>query len=311
MRRALKVLARRNAILPLRQVVRLPGRVGALAVMPSFLGSPRVFGAKVISVFPRNSNTPFESHQGAVLLFEPKHGRLLGIIDASSVTAIRTAAVSAVATQLLAKIKTPELAILGSGTQASTHLESMLVVRGKSIRRVKVWSRNREHAKRFVRMHSGRKKGVQIEQVDEAQAAVENSDLICTTTASKTPILKGEWLSPGAHVNAVGACIPTARELDSEAIKRSRLFVDRLESAANEAGDFIIPRKEGAISDSHILGELGDLLLKRVVGRRSSDDITVFKSLGIAVEDLAAGYFVYSRAGRYKGGMEFNSERGK
>ncbi len=308
MREALKALARGDAVLPLRQVLQQPDGQGALGVMPVFLGNPELLGVKVISVFAGNQDTRYESHQGAVLLFETHNGRLLGMVDASSITAIRTAAVSGVATDVLANKDVENLAILGSGTQASTHLSSMLLVR--RARNVKVWSRNVDHAKRFASNHSNLH-GIQVEAVRTAEDAVRDSDLICTTTAAKSPILEGAWLSPGAHVNAVGASVPSYRELDTNAVSKSRFFVDRRESALNESDDFMIPRQEGVITNEHILGELGELLLGRVVGRQSVEEITVFKSLGIAVEDVAAAYHVYTKALQEKLGteVEFNSER--
>lgn len=289
----LKALARGEAILPLRPVLWLPDKRGALALMPAYLATPASLGVKVISVFPGNTNTEYDSHQGTILLFEPEYGRLLAIVDASSVTAIRTAAASGAATRALAREDAGDLAILGSGVQAKTHLETMMVAR--KIRRVRVWSRNPEHLRQFVNGASKRY-GIPIEPVSTPREAAIDADLICTTTASIEPVLQGEWLSAGAHINAVGACFPASRELDTAAVVRSRFFVDRRESAVNEAGDFLIPKQEGAIRDDHILGEIGEVLLGRVKGRTSPEDITIFKSLGIAVEDLASAQFLYLRA---------------
>jgi ornithine cyclodeaminase len=293
MEQVLMALARGEAILPLRPVLWLPEKNGALAMMPSYLMNPASLGVKVISVFPGNTATEYDSHQGVILLFEPVYGRLLAIVDASSVTAIRTAAVSGAATKILAQESAGDLAILGSGVQAATHLEAML--RSRKIRSVRVWSPNKEHLTRFVQ-HQSERHGVPIQEVGTAEQAIRNSDLICTATSSKQPVVQSNWVSPGAHINAVGACVPTARELDTATVLRSRLFVDRIESALNEAGDFLIPKKEGSISDGHILGEIGDVLLGKIKGRNSSEEITVFKSLGIAVEDLASANFLYDRA---------------
>src|SRR5262249_12184321 len=160
-----------------------------------------------------------------------------------------------------------------------THLEAMTVVR--RLRRVRVWSRHPASARAYAERESKRH-GMRVEPMASAREAVSGADLICTTTAAKEPVLQGEWLAPGAHINAVGACFPATRELDTKAVLRSRLYVDRRESALNEAGDFLIPRKEGALSDDHILGELGDVLAGTLAGRRSKEEITLFKSLGIA-----------------------------
>jgi ornithine cyclodeaminase/alanine dehydrogenase-like protein (mu-crystallin family) len=293
MAEALMAVGRGEVVLPLRQVVPLPHHLGALASMPVYAESPRGMAVKVIAVFPGNHGTAFDSHQGAVLLFEGEHGSLQAILDASEVTAIRTAAVSGVATRLLAREDAGDLSILGSGVQARTHLAAMLAVR--RIHRVRVWSPTPEKRERFAE-REGRRHGITVEAVARAREAVAEADLICTTTSSREPVLKGEWLAPGAHVNAVGSSIRSARELDTGAVMRSRLFVDRRESTLAEAGDFLFPKAEGAIGDDHIRGEIGEILLGRLRGRESDEEITLFKSLGIAVEDLAAAQLVYARA---------------
>jgi ornithine cyclodeaminase/alanine dehydrogenase-like protein (mu-crystallin family) len=293
MAEALMALARGDAILPLRPVMWLPEKVGALGMMPSYLGNLHVLGLKVITVFPGNHGTEYDSHIGAVLLFEAEHGQLLAMIDATEITAIRTAAVSGVATRLLAREDAQTLAILGSGTQARTHLAAMLEAR--NILDVCVWSRNPDHAAHFAERASQRH-SIPITAASTAQEAVTGADIICTTTSSPEPILMGDWIAPGTHINAVGSSVPFTRELDTAAIVKSRLYVDRRESTMNEAGDFLFPKKEGAITDDHILGELGELLLGRVSGRGAQDEITLFKSLGLAVEDLAAANHVYEKA---------------
>lgn len=288
-----ETLGRGEAINPLRHVMWLPERAGVLGMMPAYLGDVRAMGVKVISVFASNQGTEYESHQGPVLLFETQHGRLLAIIDAGAITAIRTAAVSGVATRLLAREDAGDLAILGSGVQAHSHLAAMLLAR--TIRRVRVWSRTPENARAFARRES-EQHGIEVEPVASAREAVAGADIICTTTAAHEPVLLGEWLAQGAHINAVGSSVPFARELDTPAVVKSRLFVDRREATLNEAGDFLIPRQEGAITDSHIQGELGEVLLGQVAGRQSAEEITLFKSLGLAVEDLASAHHVYQTA---------------
>ncbi|HZQ06903.1 MAG TPA: ornithine cyclodeaminase family protein [Anaerolineae bacterium] len=286
-------LARGQAILPLRPIMWLPEKVGALGMMPSYLANIQRLGVKVITVMPGNHGTPYDSHQGVVLLFEEKHGQLLAIIDATSITAIRTAAVSGIATQLLARQDADDLAILGSGTQARTHLDAMLCVR--PIRRVRVWSRHEENARAFAERESKRH-NIPIKVMPTAQTAVQDADLICTTTSAIEPILFGEWIAPGAHINAVGSSVAHARELDTNAMLKSKLFVDRRESTVNEAGDFLFPKKEGALGADHIRGELGELLIGQIHGRTSPDEITLFKSLGLAIEDLAAAQHIYTKA---------------
>ena len=289
----LRTLANGQVILPLRTVIPLPEGRGAFASMPAVLQQPDALGIKVITVYLGNHGTEFDSHQGAVLLFEPEHGSLVAVMDASSITGIRTAAVSGVATRALAREDARSLAILGTGVQAATHLEAMLAVR--PIERITVWSRVKEHGEDFVRRYS-EQFGIDISVADSAEAAVRDTDIICTATSSKEPVLRGAWLRPGVHINAVGASTRGARELDTEAVRLSRLYVDRRESTVNEAGDFLIPKAEGAIGDDHIVGEIGELLEGKIPGRRTPADITLFKSLGLAIEDVASAHHIYHRA---------------
>jgi ornithine cyclodeaminase/alanine dehydrogenase-like protein (mu-crystallin family) len=293
MRDALCALSRGDAVQPLRSLVRLPDGSGLLGLMPGYLGDPQSFGLKVVTVMPGNHGTPYDSHQGVVMLFAVKHGEPLAVMDASSITAIRTAAASAAATDALARPDAGDLALIGSGTQAHTHLAAMRAVR--PLRRVRVWSRNRENAERFAR-EAKASAGIVIEAASSAEEAVRGADLVCTTTSSREPVLQGSWLAPGAHVNAVGSCFPAARELDTEAVKRSRFVTDCRESCVKEAGDFLIPLREGAIGDSHLLGEIGDVFLGKLQGRTSPEDITVYESLGVAIEDLASAHAIHRRA---------------
>lgn len=293
MREALSTLARGDAVLPLRSLVRLPDGSGILGLMPGYLGAPQAFGLKVVTVMPGNHGTGYESHQGVVMLFGVEHGEPLAVIDASAITEIRTAAVSGAVTDALAKPDAGDLAILGSGAQARSHLAAMAAVR--KLRRVRVWSRTRANAERFAR-EQGARHGVAVEVCADAAAAVRGADLVCTTTSSSTPVLLGSWLAPGAHVNAVGACFAASRELDGEAVARSRFFTDRRESCLAEAGDFRLARDEGAIGDAHLLGEVGDVFTGKLAGRTGPLDVTVFESLGIAVEDLASAHHLLSRA---------------
>lgn len=292
---ALATVARGNAILPLRPMIRLPESPNIFALMPAYLGEPKSVGVKVLTVFPVNHGTAIDAHQGAVLLFEADHGRLLAILDATTVTAIRTAAVSALATRLLAREDADELAIIGAGTQGRMHLEAMTVAR--PLRHVRIWSRTTEHARTLAQLARERF-DLHADVCSTPAQAVERASIVCTTTASPTPVLEGEWLRPGAHVNAVGACFPTTRELDTEAVRRARLYVDRRESALAEPGDILFPLKEGAIGPEHIVAEIGELLLPGGdrLGRHGDEEITIFKSLGLAVEDLAAAHHVYRKA---------------
>ena len=293
MRVALSTHARGDVVLPLRNMVRLPDGSGLLGLMPGYLGEPQSFGLKVVSVMPGNHGTPYDSHQGVVMLFGVIHGQPLAILDATAITAIRTAAASAAATDALAREDAGDLALIGSGTQARTHLAAMGEVR--RLRRVRVWSRTRANAERFARDEAAGA-GLAIEVAATAEDAVRGADLVCTTTSAKEPVLRGAWLTAGAHVNAVGACFAACRELDTELVARARFYTDCRESCVNEAGDFLIPLKEGAISSAHLLGELGEVFLGKIPGRVSRSDLTVFESLGIALEDLASAHEVHARA---------------
>jgi alanine dehydrogenase len=298
MERALRQMARGDALLPLRTVIRLSDTPNAFACMPAVLGRAESasLGAKIITVFPGNDATTLDSHIGAVLLFDSRTGALVAIADASSVTAIRTAAVSGVATRLLARDDARTLALLGAGVLALPHIEAICAVR--PVQRVRVWNRSRARADALVERVRRRKDLVHIEVAicESAREAVAGADVICTITSSRTPVLEGAWVPRGAHINAVGASLPTARELGSALVAGAKLFVDRRESAFKEAGDFLIPLGEGVIAETHIRGELGDVLDGRVQGRTADGEITIFKSLGLAIEDIAAVRHVYERS---------------
>ena len=291
-RQALADLARGEAVQPLRPVMWLPDKAGALGMMPGFMASIETIGIKTVTVFPGNAGTEYDSHQGTVMLFDAKNGRLKAVIDATEVTATRTAAASAVATDELARPNSSILAILGAGVQGNSHLRAIPLVR--DIAEIRVWSRNPDHAARLVASQSGNR--VAVRAAPTVAEAVAGADVVCTTTASPDPILSGGQLEPGMHVNAVGSSVPFARELDSEAMARSRLFVDRRESTLNESGDFLMARDEGVVGENDIIAELGEVIVGSRPGRESESDVTLFVSLGLAVEDIAAGDLVYRRA---------------
>ena len=264
-----------------------------MASMPAYDAGNKYMGAKLISVIPSNHHTPYESHQGFFTLYETEYGRPLALMDASELTAIRTAAVSGLATRLLAREVASDLVIIGCGTQARKHLEAMRLVR--PIKRVRAWDLHPEAGKAFADW-AHRQHGVEVELQETGQPDPSGADIICTVTPSLEPVLMGAGVSPGTHINAVGACTPNARELDSRAVAQASLFVDRKEATMCEAGDYLIPCREGLIEEGHIKGELGGLLLGQVKGRASDQEITLFKSLGLAVEDLAAAALVYEKA---------------
>ena len=300
MRDALIALAAGKVHQPLRTIIRPRDAAGVMGLMPSYIsGDGAAFGLKAICVFPGNPPKGKDSHQGAVLLFSADSGELLGIMNASAITAIRTAAVSGVATDLLAREDASDLAIIGSGVQARSHLAAMSEVR--SIKRCRIASRRIEHAREFVE-EMKRDFSFPLEPVNSVEEALAGADLIVTATTAKEPIVQREWISSGAHLNAVGSSIASAREVDSATMAASSLFVDRRESTINEAGDYLVPAREGAIGPDHIRAEIGEVLNGELPGRTSPDEITLFKSLGLAIQDLAAANYLYRRASEEKVG---------
>ena len=292
MRTTMIAVSEGRARIPLRTVLPVSNG-GLLGAMPGYLAEPECFGVKLLSLFPSNPAAGLSSHLGLVLLFEPKHGLPVALLDAAELTAIRTAAVSGLATRLLAREDAGDLAILGSGEQAHSHLAAMLAVR--PLRRVRVWSRAPAHAAAFA-AEAGARHGLEIETVATAEAAVARADLICTVTGSPEPILRGEWIAAGAHLNVVGASRIAAAEIDTAAVAKSRFFVDFRGSAEHEAGELRRAIDAGAITEAHLLGEIGEVAGGSVAGRNSGDDITLFKSLGVSAEDLASAHYVLQRA---------------
>lgn len=293
MRTTMIAVAEGRAEIPLRSVVKMPGDIGMMGNMGGFLADPECYGVKIVSLSPRNVGTNFSSHLGIVLLFETAHGRPVAVLDAGEITAIRTAATSAFATDLLAPPDANDLAILGAGEQAASHLEAMKCVR--PLRRVRVWSPNLASAERFAAKQSAHM-GFTIEPVADARDCVAGADLICTVSKARDPILFGDDVAPGAHVNLVGSSIVTTAEADVALVAKARYFVDFRLSTINEAGEFRRALDAGAIGPDHLLGEIGEVANGSLVGRTSPYDITLYKSLGIAAQDLAAAYLVNQRA---------------
>jgi len=285
-------LARGDVWQPLRFVVRPPDEPSLMGLMPAHRSEPAAsYGLKVVCIFPANAARGIDLHQGGVLLFDGETGELRALVDASAVTATRTAAVSGVATRLLARADARELAILGSGVQAKAHLEAMAAVR--PFERCRVWSRTPEHAAAFA---ADAQAPFPLEAVESAEDAVRGADVLVTATSAPEPIVRRDWLRPGTHVNAVGSSIPTARELDADTIAAAALFADARESMVNEGGDYLFAAREAGVGPEHIRAELGEVLIGSGDGRRGDDELTVFKSLGLAAEDLAAAEHVYVRA---------------
>jgi ornithine cyclodeaminase/alanine dehydrogenase-like protein (mu-crystallin family) len=293
MEEALAALARGEMFFPLRFVVRPPDSAGFMGLMPSYRGGERpAFGLKAINVIPDNPRLRgLDAHQGGVVLSDGESGEPLAFLNASAITEIRTAAVSAVATRALARPDVRELAVLGAGVQARSHLEAMAAL-GR-FERARVWSRTADHASKLTQEADA---PFPVEAVGSAEEAVRGADVIVTATAATEPVLSREWVADGAHINAVGACLPHIRELDSQTVADSAFFTDRRESAEAEAGDYVLALQEGAIGPGHIRAELGEVVAGMAAGRTNGDEITIFESLGIAIEDLAAADHVVRRA---------------
>jgi ornithine cyclodeaminase len=289
MKKTLTALEEGRGVQFLRTPHQLPGG-GIFAFMPACLDEG-YFGAKVLTVFHGNSGTAYPSHQGFVLLFEGEHGSPLAMLDAAAITAIRTGAVSALATDLLAKKDACRLALLGCGVQAHSHLRAIRHVRALS--RVTVWDIDPSRSGGFARSMAA-ETGLRVETRPGPREALEGADIICTLTLSRTPVLEAAWIEAGAHINAVGACRPADRELPSDLVARARIYGDSRESVLHEAGDFLIPMGEGLFGEDHLLGTIGGLALGRVPGRTGDGDITVFEALGLAAEDIAAASYVYA-----------------
>lgn len=276
----------------LRSIIPLAhGRM--FGVMPGALGDSAPFGAKLISVYPENFSKGHQSHQGLVVLFEPATGEPVCIVHAGEITAIRTAAASAAATAALARTDARRLAILGYGEQAATHVRALLQVR--PIQSVRVWGRSRERADVFCQRMSA-ELGIALSSAPDVADLVSDADIVCTVTAAREPVLKGAWVRPGTHINVVGSGFAGPAEVDTELVARSRFIVDSREGVLHQGAEFLRAKRAGAIDDTHIVAEIGQVFAGDVVGRESAADITIYKSLGHVVQDLACAWALYSDA---------------
>jgi ornithine cyclodeaminase/alanine dehydrogenase-like protein (mu-crystallin family) len=291
---ALADLSRGLLFQPLRMVVRPEEAKGVMAMMPAYRRAPTsAYGLKAICFFHGNHAFDKDAHQGCVLLSSGETGELLAIMNASAITALRTAAVSAVATRLLARPDAHDLAIVGSGFQARMHLIAVSSVR--SIKRARVVSLNPDHPRQLAEEMRDAVP-FSIEPMTNVKEALAGADLIVTATSARQPVVKREWIAEGAHINAIGTYSPESREIDSATMVAARIFTDRRESALNEAGDYLIPVSEGLLTSESIVAELGELLLGQAQGRQSDTEITLFKSLGLAIEDLACAEYLFEKA---------------
>lgn len=291
--RAFKETSARRGEQPNRLIIPIPNPHGAvLSVMAGVLHQPILVGAKISAVYPQNRHRRLPGHHGAVVLFDADTGAPIGVLHGGEITARRTAAATAVATRALARRDSRVLAIIGAGEQASHHLAALHD--SLAIEQVRVWSQSQSRARSFVEAHGH----IDTELVvhDSVEMAVRGADIICTVTSAPTPVLFGRLLEPGQHVNAVGSSVRQFRELDDEAVRRSRFYADYLPMMEVEAGDYLAALTSGAITAGHVIGEIGEVLLGRKPGRQSDADITLFKSLGVIAEDLTAAHYALAQA---------------
>jgi len=289
MREAMIKCSSGDVIQPLRSIHKFPeGKL--FGFMPAYLGDDDYFGAKIVTAVPANHGTEYPSHLGSVLVFDSKHGVLRGMVDATSITELRTGAVSAVATDLLARKNASVMGIIGCGAQARSHISAITKVR--DIKEIHVFDQY-EAAAEKLKGEVEEKYGIKVVVCPCVEDAVKNVDIICTLTPSVEPYLKKEWVSPGCHINAVGTFSPTTREVTSELMAASSLYADEVSAMLRECGEYLIPVSEGLIDESHIKGSLGDILLGKADARQNDEEITLFDSLGLAVEDIACAKYVY------------------
>ena len=301
MEAALAKFSAREVLQPVRTVLTVGPTKAYFGVMPASIPNPPSLGAKIVTVFGENHKRQLPSHLATIFLLDPDTGALQAIMDGRYITEARTAAVSAVSARFLSRPESGTLAIIGSGVQARSHLEAYQHVR--RLKEVRIWSPNARSREQFVNDTSGAS-AVPIVNATSAEAAVRGADLIVLVTSSPTPVIEDAWVSPGAHVVCVGACRPNQQEMPPALVARARLFVDSSAAAVVEAGDIVMNIAAGLFDASHIRGEIGELVLSKVEGRTSPDQITIFKSLGMAVEDVVAADLVLRRATESGAGTE-------
>jgi alanine dehydrogenase len=293
MKSALVQFSTGTVVQPVRSVLPIGAGRSFFGVMPASLGEPATVGAKLVTVFPGNADRALPTHLATILLFSAETGALVAMMDGRYVTEARTAAVSAVSAVALARDETETMAIIGSGVQARSHLTTLETV--FELSEVRVWSPDPIHLGDFIDEMTPITKAP-LTGTAAAAHAVRDADLIVLATSSPEPVIRNEWVKDGAHVISVGACRPNEREMDPALVQRGVLYVDSREAALVESGDLVLGIQEGRFTASHIAGELGAVLAGTAAGRRWPNDVTIFKSLGLAVEDVVAAELIYRRA---------------
>jgi len=282
-----------QAVMPVRLVAPLPDIRGRITSMPAYLKESHALGMKVVTYFQENLRQGLPAILATISLYSTETGKLMALMDGTFITAIRTACASAMATRALANAETPLLGILGAGVQARAHIRALCKVR--ELRKIRVYSPSGKSALK-LKEELEPEVGAMIEPVDSAEEAVREADLLVTATTTKEPILQAGWLNPGTHINAIGSHRPDLREIDAQTMKRAKVFVDSREAIMAECGDILLAVKEGAITEDHISAEIGEVLAGKKPGRTHRNEITLYKSVGIAIQDVATAHLVYRKA---------------
>ena len=297
METALEAFSSGGVVQPVRPVVEV-AETAFFAAMPGFIRDPAVLGAKLVAIIGQNQPRGLPTHRASILLLDPETGALVALLDGRLITEMRTAAVSAVSAKYMARADAAVLAIIGSGVQARSHLAAL--TQGHSFREIRTWSPTAAHLRRFT------EESPAVHACHTGAEAVRGADIVALVTSSPTPVIEDAWVAPGAHVISVGACLPHQREVDPPLVARSRVVVDSRASAFQESGDIMIGLREGRFAHRHIVAELGEVISGSVPGRTSDAEITIFKSLGLAVEDLAAAHLAFERARAHGRGVEID-----
>ena len=304
MRDAMISVSSGKTVLPPRQFMPIPGRDGKMGLMPGFSAGMHAkddaFGVKIVSKYVREADDPAGTHVGMVILFDAERGLPVAMMEGGELTAIRTAATSAMATDLLARKDARSLLILGAGEEAYHHARSIALVR--PLRTISIWARRPEQAENLI-ARLGPIEGTSLEVVTELDSAIADADILCTTTSAPNPILFGRSLRPGQHLTLVGSAIPSTVEIDSDAVAKGRFFVDQRQAALLAAGEFLRAIGDGSVNESHILGEIGEVAMGTVAGRTSEVDVTIYKSLGVLAQDIWAARYVVNAARVSKVGL--------
>ncbi|MEQ8514666.1 MAG: ornithine cyclodeaminase family protein, partial [Chromatocurvus sp.] len=293
LRSAMITVSNGGAELPIRTFMPVGGSEGKMAIMPGALRDPWCFGIKLVAKYPRAADSPYGTHEGMVLLFDAELGLPVALIEGATLTGIRTAAASALATDLLARSDASNLLVIGCGEQARRHVTALRTVR--DFREILIWGRSADRAEALANQLSA-SEGVSVRVAPDLQRAAATADVITTVTSAREPVLHGDWVSPGTHVNLVGSAVPTNREVDRALVTRARYYVDYRPAALAAASELLEAIEAGALDETHIVAEIGAVAHGSALGRRDETEITVYKSLGVAAQDLAAAHAVYSQA---------------